>query len=74
MVVNTMLVDIKHCFDPYYCKVVGVNVDSLIVYFFDNKEMALDNVNWFPLQNPVFCNLFEFPATKSNQNSISSTP
>jgi pyruvate-formate lyase-activating enzyme len=43
MVVNTMLVDIKHYFDPHYSKVVGVNVDSLIVYFFDNKEVALDN-------------------------------
>ncbi len=37
-----MLVDVKHYFDPHYSKVVGVNVDSLIVYFFD-KEMALDN-------------------------------
>jgi RecA/RadA recombinase len=43
MVVNTMFVDVKHYFHPYYSKVVGVNVDSLIVYFFDNKEMALDN-------------------------------
>jgi pyruvate-formate lyase-activating enzyme len=43
MVVNTMLVDVKHYSEPYYSKVVGVNVDSLIVYFFDNKEMALDN-------------------------------
>jgi hypothetical protein len=27
----------------YYSKAMGVNVDSIIVYFFDNKEMALDN-------------------------------
>jgi RecA/RadA recombinase len=38
-----MLIDVKHYFDPYYSKVVGVNVDSLIVYFFDNKEITFDN-------------------------------
>ncbi len=43
MVVNSMLIDVKHYFDPYYSKVVGVNVDSLIVYFFDNKEITFDN-------------------------------
>jgi hypothetical protein len=35
---------------------------------------SVNMLNWFPLPNPVFCNLFEFPATKSNQNPISSTP
>jgi hypothetical protein len=27
---------------------------------------GVNTLNWFPLPNPVFCNLFEFPATKSN--------
>jgi RecA/RadA recombinase len=38
MVVNTMLIDVKHYFDPYYSKAMGVNVDSLIVYFFALEE------------------------------------
>jgi hypothetical protein len=33
---------------------------------------SVNMLNWFSLPNPVFCNFFEFPAIKSNQNPISS--
>ena len=38
-----MLVDAEHCFDPYYSKAVGVDVESLIVCQPDNGEMALES-------------------------------
>jgi len=40
---NAMLVDTQHCFDPYYSKALGVNVESLIVCQPDNWEMALES-------------------------------
>jgi RecA/RadA recombinase len=40
---NAMLVDAQHCFDPYYSKALGVNVESLIVCQPDNWEMALES-------------------------------
>jgi recombination protein RecA len=38
-----MLVDAEHCFDPYYSKALGVDVESLIVCQPDNGEMALES-------------------------------
>ena len=38
-----MLVDAEHCFDPFYSKAVGVDVESLIVCQPDNGEMALES-------------------------------
>ncbi len=40
---NAMLVDAEHCFDPYYSKALGVDVESLIVCQPDNGEMALES-------------------------------
>lgn len=42
---NAMLVDAEHCFDPYYSKAVGVDVESLIVCQPDNGEMALETAD-----------------------------
>ena len=38
-----MLVDAEHCFDPYYSKALGVDVERLIVCQPDNGEMALES-------------------------------
>ena len=38
-----MLVDAEHCFDPYYSKALGVDVERLIVCQLDNGEMALES-------------------------------
>lgn len=43
-----MLVDAEHCFDPYYSKALGVDVESLIVCQPDNGEMALESNYPFP--------------------------
>jgi recombination protein RecA len=43
-----MLVDAEHCFDPYYSKALGVDVESLIVCQPDNGEMALESNHPFP--------------------------
>ena len=38
-----MLVDAEHCFDPYYSKNLGVDVENLIVCQPDSGEMALES-------------------------------
>ncbi|KAG0616502.1 hypothetical protein M758_5G120500 [Ceratodon purpureus] len=42
---NAMLVDAEHCFDPYYSKNLGVDVENLIVCQPDSGEMALETAD-----------------------------
>jgi hypothetical protein len=61
---------------------VGPSVNTLNFFFFTFSELKISkfgNVNSLRAQlvfpsKPNFCNLFEFPAPKSTEKSISSTP
>ncbi|CAM6018463.1 unnamed protein product [Sphagnum balticum] len=46
---NAMLVDAQHCFDPYYSKALGVNVESLIITVLTPTSVLLltDALHWY---------------------------